>query len=240
MKKYFVTTLTGISVLALLAGGCANKGAVKKEEAVVPVVAAQKTDDAKAAEAAQAAKAKADADAAAAAAAATAAAEAKAKEDAEMEARNRAIAASKPAGAVVVAPADSDMDMVVGRRNAENSANASVTTVSPFETVYFDFDKSDLRQDSRDVLSKNAESILKSYPAAKIQIEGHCDERGSAEYNLALGERRAKSAQKYLTTLNVKAENLSIISYGKEKAAVNGNDEAAWAKNRRAEFVVVK
>jgi peptidoglycan-associated lipoprotein len=109
-----------------------------------------------------------------------------------------------------------------------------------FETAYFDFDKSDLRQDARDVLSKNAETILKSMAGAKIQIEGHCDERGSAEYNLALGERRAKSAQQYVTTLGVKSENLSIISYGKEKPAVKGNDEAAWAKNRRAEFLVVK
>ncbi|MFA7405493.1 MAG: peptidoglycan-associated lipoprotein Pal [Pelobacteraceae bacterium] len=109
-----------------------------------------------------------------------------------------------------------------------------------FETIYFDFDKSDLRQDARDVLSKNAEIILKSMAGAKIKVEGHCDERGSAEYNLALGERRATSAVKYLTTLGVKAENLSIISYGKEKPAVIGNDESAWAKNRRAEFVAVK
>ncbi|MGB9081165.1 MAG: peptidoglycan-associated lipoprotein Pal [Desulfuromonadaceae bacterium] len=109
-----------------------------------------------------------------------------------------------------------------------------------FEAVYFDFDKSDLRQDARDVLSKNAAIILKSLTDAKIKVEGHCDERGSAEYNLALGERRAASALKYLTTLGVKAENLSIISYGKEKPAVVGSDEAAWAKNRRAELVVVK
>jgi peptidoglycan-associated lipoprotein len=109
-----------------------------------------------------------------------------------------------------------------------------------FEAVYFDFDKSDLRQDARDVLSKNAEIILKSLPGAKIQVEGHCDERGSAEYNLALGERRARSVQNYLTTLGVTAGNLSIISYGKEKPAVIGSDEAAWAKNRRAEFVIIK
>ncbi len=112
--------------------------------------------------------------------------------------------------------------------------------VSKFETIYFDFDKSDLRTDARDVLSKNAAAILKAAAGTKVQVEGHCDERGSAEYNLALGERRAKSVQKYLTTLNVKAENLSIISYGKEKPAVSGSDEAAWSKNRRAELVVVK
>jgi len=115
-----------------------------------------------------------------------------------------------------------------------------VDAVSPFGTVYFDFDKSDLRQDARDTLSKNAEIMLKSHATAKVQIEGHCDERGSAEYNLALGERRAKSAMQYLTTLGVQTDRLSVISYGKEKPAVTGNDEEAWAKNRRAEFVIVK
>ncbi len=108
------------------------------------------------------------------------------------------------------------------------------------ETVYFDFDKSDLRQDARDGLSKNAESLLKKIADAKVQIAGHCDERGSDEYNLALGDRRAKSVAKYLTTLGVSADRISTISYGKEKPAVQGNNEAAWSKNRRAEFVIVK
>lgn len=112
--------------------------------------------------------------------------------------------------------------------------------VSAFETVYFDFDRSDLRQDARNSLSKNADILLKSRQAQKIRIEGHCDERGSAEYNLALGERRATSAQQYLVTLGVQPDRLSIVSYGKEKPAVQGNDEEAWAKNRRAEFVIDK
>ena len=76
--------------------------------------------------------------------------------------------------------------------------------------------------------------------SVKVRIEGNCDERGSAEYNLALGERRAKAAQKYLVTMGVKPERLSVISYGKEKPAVQGSDESAWAKNRRDEFVIVK
>jgi len=113
-------------------------------------------------------------------------------------------------------------------------------TEAAFEAVYFDFDNSDLSQASRDVLSKNADILLKVKPDAKIRIEGNCDERGSAEYNLALGERRAKSAQQYLLTLGVKADRLSTISYGKEKPAVQGSDEAAWAKNRRDDFVIVK
>jgi len=122
----------------------------------------------------------------------------------------------------------------------ESQVAKTPAAVSAFETVYFDFDKSDLRQDSRNVLNKNAEIMLKSQPTAKIKIEGHCDERGSAEYNLALGERRAKSAMQYLITLGVQPERLSVISYGKEKPAVQGNDEEAWAKNRRAEFVIDK
>ena len=119
-------------------------------------------------------------------------------------------------------------------------ANKASAAESAFETAYFDFDKSDLRKDTRDVLNKNADILLKIKPDAKIKIEGHCDERGSAEYNLSLGERRAKSVMQYLVTMGVKADRLSTISYGKEKPAVQGNDEAAWAKNRRAEFVIVK
>ncbi len=122
----------------------------------------------------------------------------------------------------------------------EEATAAKASAAVALETVYFDFDKSDLRKDSRDVLSKNAEALLKQVADAKIQIAGHCDERGSDEYNLALGERRAKSVAKYLTTLGVKADRISTISYGKEKPAVQGNDEAAWSKNRRAEFVIVK
>jgi len=120
-------------------------------------------------------------------------------------------------------------------------AEAAITPAAAMmETVYFDFDKSDLRQDARNTLAKNADILLKTKQGANIKIEGHCDERGSAEYNLALGERRAKSAMQYLLTLGVKPESLSVISFGKEKPAVQGNDEAAWAKNRRAEFVLVK
>lgn len=123
----------------------------------------------------------------------------------------------------------------------EQEATAAKASVAlALETVYFDFDKSDLRQDARDVLSKNAEALLKQATDAKIKIEGHCDERGSDEYNLALGERRAKSVAKYLTSLGVSEDRISTISFGKEKPVVQGSDESAWSKNRRAEFVIVK
>jgi len=122
----------------------------------------------------------------------------------------------------------------------KEEAQAVAPVEAALETAYFDFDKSELRQDTREVLSKNAEFLLKVKPDVKIRIEGNCDERGSAEYNLALGERRAKSALQYLLTLGVKADRMSVVSYGKEKPAVQGNNEEAWAKNRRDEFVIIK
>ena len=106
------------------------------------------------------------------------------------------------------------------------------------EKIYFDFDAYKLSDQARAILVKDAE-LLKKTPATKVRIEGNCDERGSDEYNLALGERRAKVAMKYLMTMGVPASNLSVISYGKEKPADPGHDEAAWAKNRRDDFVVV-
>ncbi|CAH2030137.1 peptidoglycan-associated lipoprotein Pal [Trichlorobacter ammonificans] len=122
----------------------------------------------------------------------------------------------------------------------EEGTGAKASEAISLETVYFDFDKSDLRKDTLDVLAKNAEALLKKDASAKIKIEGHCDERGTDEYNLALGDRRAKSAASHLIKLGVAADRISTISYGKEKPAVQGHDEAAWSKNRRAEFVIVK
>ena len=120
------------------------------------------------------------------------------------------------------------------RQAAEAEAEAALGI------VYFDYDSYLLSRTAQDTLSKNAEYLLKKNPTVKIQIAGNCDERGSDEYNLALGERRAKSALSYLVTLGVSAERLSFISYGKEKPADPGHDEAAWVKNRRDDFFVVK
>ena len=104
--------------------------------------------------------------------------------------------------------------------------------------IYFDFDSYKLSDDARATLVKNSESMKKD-AADKVRIEGNCDERGSDEYNLALGERRAKAAMEYLVTMGIPAERLTFISYGKEKPADTGHDEAAWAKNRRDDFTVV-
>jgi peptidoglycan-associated lipoprotein len=108
---------------------------------------------------------------------------------------------------------------------------------SALEKVYFNFDSADLSESARSTLTDNAAALAKE-TTAKIRIEGNCDERGSTEYNLALGERRAKAAQQYLVTIGVKSNRLSIVSYGKEKPAVQGDNEAAWTKNRRDEFIV--
>ena len=105
------------------------------------------------------------------------------------------------------------------------------------EKVYFSFDSSNLDDGARQNLTKNA-AFMKKNGSAKVRIEGNCDERGSDEYNLALGERRAKAAMQYLVTMGVPAARLSVISYGKEKPADPGHDEAAWARNRRDEFAV--
>lgn len=107
------------------------------------------------------------------------------------------------------------------------------------QKIYFSFDSAGLSDEARATLSKNAEQLNKQ-PSASVRIEGNCDERGSDEYNLALGERRANSAKDYLVNLGIKPERISVISYGEEKPADPGHDEAAWAKNRRDEFVIVK
>lgn len=105
-------------------------------------------------------------------------------------------------------------------------------------TVNFDYDKSNISADARKKLQGNAEWI-KNNPKVKVQIEGHCDARGSIEYNVALGERRANAVKSYLTSLGVAGERLSVISYGKEKPIDPADNEKAWAKNRRANFVPV-
>jgi peptidoglycan-associated lipoprotein len=104
--------------------------------------------------------------------------------------------------------------------------------------ITFDFDKYDIRPQDASTLKENA-TLLMKYPNMKIQIEGHCDERGTIEYNLALGERRANSCKNYLISLGVPRDRISTISYGKERPLDPGHNEEAWAKNRRAHTVVL-
>ncbi|HXY23443.1 MAG TPA: peptidoglycan-associated lipoprotein Pal [Candidatus Acidoferrum sp.] len=102
--------------------------------------------------------------------------------------------------------------------------------------AYFDYDKADIRPDAREALSKTAD-FLKSYPQIKATIEGHCDERGSTEYNLGLGQRRADATKNYLVSLGVSADRLNTISYGKEKPFCMEHNETCWQQNRRGHFV---
>jgi len=104
--------------------------------------------------------------------------------------------------------------------------------------IHFDFDKFDIRSGDTEILRGNA-ALLAKNPNMKIQIEGHCDERGTSEYNLALGERRANSAKEYLVSLGMSADRISTISYGKEKPLDPGHNEEAWGKNRRGHFIIL-
>lgn len=105
------------------------------------------------------------------------------------------------------------------------------------QDAYFDTDKSDLRDDARAALTKDAE-FLRSYPQVKVSIEGHCDERGSTEYNLGLGQRRADAAKNFLISLGIGADRIQTTSWGKERPFCTDHDEACWQQNRRAHFVM--
>ena len=106
-----------------------------------------------------------------------------------------------------------------------------------FRTIYFDYDKSNIRPEFQPVLEGIAAWAARN-PGRQLLVEGHCDERGTDEYNLALGERRALAVRRYLVALGVPADHMHTLSYGEEKAAVPGSDESAWSKNRRAEFKI--
>ncbi len=108
---------------------------------------------------------------------------------------------------------------------------------SPLKAVFYELDSSELSAEGQKTLDQNA-ALLKRYPTWTVTVEGHCDERGTAEYNLALGERRAITARAYLVSLGIPADRLRTVSYGKEFPFDPGHDEAAFAKNRRAHFVI--
>jgi peptidoglycan-associated lipoprotein len=110
---------------------------------------------------------------------------------------------------------------------------------SEVQDAFFDYDKSDIRGDSRDALTRDAaalKAILSQFPSAVIMVEGHCDERGSAEYNIGLGDRRASSAKDFLVSLGVPGDRLKTVSYGKERPQCTESNEACWQRNRRAHF----
>jgi peptidoglycan-associated lipoprotein len=108
---------------------------------------------------------------------------------------------------------------------------------SPLDSIYFDFDRFALRSDAQSTLQSNAQ-LLRDNPSWQIQIEGNCDERGSDEYNLALGKKRAEAAKSYLMDLGIDSSRIATISYGEENPAAQGSNEMAWSKNRRDDFVL--
>ncbi|MFD1801750.1 peptidoglycan-associated lipoprotein Pal [Mixta tenebrionis] len=123
-----------------------------------------------------------------------------------------------------------------GNMSSEEQARLQMQQLQQNNIVYFDLDKYDIRSDFAQMLDAHA-TFLRSNPSYKVTVEGHADERGTPEYNIALGERRANAVKMYLQGKGVSADQISIVSYGKEKPAVLGHDEAAYSKNRRAVLV---
>lgn len=155
----------------------------------------------------------------------------------------------KSFGLVMVMALALGMGAGCAKKNAEveNVEPAPVVSTSAVDAaaqqitdgvVYFDFDKYDIKAEYRDMLQQKAE-LMKQYPSIRVRIEGNCDERGTQEYNLALGERRARAAYEYLVMLGVNPDQMEMISFGKERPAVEGTGPAVWAKNRRDDFRVI-
>lgn len=165
-----------------------------------------------------------------------------------------------PEGSTRVAPAESTTYTITasgpgGSANATASVSVNAPPPPPpppaagptleemflkeVRDAYFDFNKADVRPDARTALSKTAD-FLKNYPNVKVAIEGHCDERGSTEYNLVLGDRRASAVKQYLVSLGISADRLSTVSFGKEKPFCMESNEACWQQNRRGHFVMAK
>ena len=204
----------GIFILVLcfglVLGGCPKKSLVKEEPSA----------QAAAAEKERAAKIEA---------------EKAAKEQAEREARERESAKREEEARKAQAQKEFEKSLVAKK---EPGIEGVAFDSKLLKDIYFDFDKYEVRSGEAEILKENA-AILKKYPSAKIQIEGHCDERGTIEYNLALGERRANSVKKYLISLGIPENRISTISYGEEKPLDPRHTEDAWAKNRRAHTIVL-
>lgn len=167
------------------------------------------------------------------------------------------VGAVTPQGSTTVSPTDSTTYTLTASGaggNADATVRISVSAPAPVAAsapsledmflkevrdAFFDYDKADIRPDAREALQKTAD-FLKNYPQARVTIEGHCDERGSTEYNLALGQRRANAVKEYLVSLGISADRLSTTSWGKEKPFCTESTEACWQQNRRGHFTLNK
>jgi peptidoglycan-associated lipoprotein len=135
---------------------------------------------------------------------------------------------------------DAAMKAAEGKRAAEEKAaqERAASAAAGLKPIYFDFDRSVIRDDAKAVMKANAD-YLKANPKVKVRIEGNCDERGTIEYNQALGQRRSASAKKYLQDLGISGKRISLLSYGKEKPVCTETTEDCWQKNRRDELIAV-
>ena len=167
------------------------------------------------------------------------------------------VGAVTPQGSTTVSPTESTTYSLTASGpggNADSSVRISVNAPAPVAApapsleemflkevtdAFFDYDSANIRQDAREALQKDAD-WLKNYPQARVTIEGHCDERGSTEYNLALGQRRANAVKEYLVSLGISADRLSTTSWGKEKPFCSESNEACWQQNRRGHFTLNK
>jgi peptidoglycan-associated lipoprotein len=164
--------------------------------------------------------------------------------EAEIEAQKaaEAAAAKKAADARAAAEREAAAAKAAAERaaaEAKRAAAAAAKEAVESEKIYFDYDSSELKSEAQDILTRKA-TWLKANGNYKLKIEGNCDERGSTEYNLALGSRRAEAAAKFINALGISEDRLTTISYGEDRPAVDGNDESAWSQNRRDEFVLIQ
>ena len=211
IKKSFIIFILVLCV-GLFVGGCAKKRvAVNRDRSSV-----QSSEEARRLEAERAAKEAREAKAA-------------------QELKERELARIKEEEAKKAAEGAFEKSLVAKK---ERGIEGEVYETKLLKDVHFDFDRYEVRSGDEEILKEDA-AWLKKNPKTKVQVEGHCDERGTVEYNLALGERRANYIKQYLVSLGIAADRISTISYGKERPLDPGHDEEAWAKNRRVHFVVL-
>lgn len=218
-RKSYIITIMFILCLGLILMGCPKKMVVKEE----PSIAQQETARQEAERAAREREARER--------------EAREREAREREAREREIRERDLAKAKEreeQAKKEFEKGLVPKK---EPAIAGEVFESKMLKMIHFDFDRYDICPIDAEILKGNA-VVLNKFPTVRIQIEGHCDERGTQEYNLALGERRANSTKRYLVSLGIAADRISTISYGEEKPLDPAHNEEAWAKNRRAHFVI--
>ena len=151
--------------------------------------------------------------------------------------------ATAPAPVQAAAPAPKAATPVERTRYPDAATQKRIDELlARIQDAYFDYDRHALRPDALTTLQADAHElgdILRQFPAYKLTVEGYCDERGSAEYNMALGDKRASAAKDYVASLGVPAEQMTVVSYGKEKQVCSEHDESCWQQNRRAHFVAM-